>query len=293
MFANALKSVIPYTHPLVISQRFFDGTVECGIATYIVINKEGWIMTSAHVLGALLYAQKHEKEIAEYEKRETEIKSNPKLKPNQRKRMLQKLIINNKWITNQSYWWGQDGVKVDDYIYNSFRDLAIGKIESFDEKSISAFPTFKNPQNELLTGTSLCKLGFPFHQIKATFDESANVFSFEPGALPMPRFPLEGIHTRVSIIIHEKTKDKAKFIETSSPGLRGQSGGPIFDTDGNIWGLQSRTNHLALGFSPKKKTGKKEVEEHQFISVGIGTHVEEIVNFLTDNNIEFNLEAVN
>lgn len=293
MFANTLKSVIKYTHPLVVSQRFYDGTVECGIGTYIILNNEGWVMTSAHMLGAALFAQKHGKEIAEHEKRKSEIVSNPKLKPNQRKRLLQKLPFNNKWITNQSYWWGRNDTKVNNYIYNTFRDIAIGKLEPFYEENEPIYPIFKNPKNELPPGTSLCKLGFPFHQIKATFDENKKMFSFEPGALPMPRFPIEGIHTRGVLIVHEETKDQAKFIETSSPGLRGQSGGPIFDTVGNVWGLQSRTNTLALGFTPKLKIGKKEVEEHQFINVGIGTHVEEIVNFLTENNIAFNLEPVN
>jgi hypothetical protein len=39
---------------------------------------------------------------------------------------------------------------------------------------------------------------------------------------------------------------KVKFIETSTPGLRGQSGGPLFDAKGEIWGIQSRTNFLEL-----------------------------------------------
>ena len=73
--------------------------------------------------------------------------------------------------------------------------------------------------------------------------------------------------------------------------MRGQSGGPIFDINGYIWGLQSRTTHYALGFNPKIKKDNKEVEEHQFLNAGVGTHVEEIVNFLTEHNIKFNLST--
>jgi len=37
-------------------------------------------------------------------------------------------------------------------------------------------------------------------------------------------------------------------IELSTPGLRGQSGGPLFNSEGIICGMQSSTNHLHLGF---------------------------------------------
>jgi hypothetical protein len=291
MFAEALKSVVKYTYPVVISQRLYNREVKCGIASFIILNEEGWILTSAHVLGVFLSVEKHKKEIAEYEKRKAEIESNRKLNHKQRKKMLKKLPMNDKWLTNHSYWWGLDGVKVNGFHYNSFIDLAVGKLVPFDNKAISTYPIFKDPKEELLPGTSLCRLGFPFHNISATFDESKNIFTLEKGAIPLPRFPIDGIHTRVAIAVDKESKKQAKFIETSSPGLRGQSGGPIFDVNGNIWGLQSRTTHLPLGFSPKVKYNKSEVEEHQFINVGLGTHVEEIINFLKENNIRFNIST--
>ena len=36
------------------------------------------------------------------------------------------------------------------------------------------------------------------------------------------------------------------MFETTSPGLRGQSGGPIFSPDGLIYGIQSMTKHIDL-----------------------------------------------
>lgn len=47
------------------------------------------------------------------------------------------------------------------------------------------------------------------------------------------------------------------FIETSTPRLRGQSGGPIFDVNGAIWAIQSQTHHLKLGFGDNQNTLKK------------------------------------
>lgn len=291
MFAKALKSVSVYTYPVIISQRFYNENVKCSCATFIILNEEGWILTSAHVLALLNIAKKHSIEYSDYKKRKVEIESNPKLNIKQKNKRIKHLPINKQWIINQSYWWGKDRVAINNFFIDRMADLAIGRIEPFDSKSISVYPTFKNPKKELSVGTSLCRLGFPFHNINASFDEDKNSFQIAPGVLPMPRFPIEGIHTRVAIFVDEKSKREVKFIETSSPGLRGQSGGPIFDIYGNIWGLQSRTSSFSLGFKPKVKHGNKEVEENQFINVGLGTHVEEIVHFLTDKKIKFNLST--
>ena len=84
----------------------------------------------------------------------------------------------------------------------------------------------------MLPGTSLCRLGFPFHQINATFDPVTRKFALAPDVLPIPRFPNDGIHTRVPVVISPDGQRQVKFIETSSPGLKGQSGGPIFDQSG-------------------------------------------------------------
>src|SRR5690606_28155165 len=127
-------------------------------------------------------------------------------------------------------------------------------------------------------GTSLCKLGYPFYDVMAQYEEGKNMFQFDPSIFPIPRFPIEGIYTRN--ILLEKGKEiniQPKFIETSTPGLRGQSGGPTFDTDGRIWAIQSQTRHLPLGFTPKVKKDNKEVEENQFLNVGWGAHVESIL----------------
>ena len=155
---------------------------------------------------------------------------------------------------------------------------------------ISVYPVFKDPISNINIGTSLCKLGFPFHEIKASFDDAKNAFELAPGSVPLPLFPIEGIYTRNVIAGRSKDgKYEIKFLETSTPGLRGQSGGPIFDSNGTVWSLQSRTSHFPLGFSPKVKKDGKEVEENQFLNVGWGIHPELIVTFLRDNGVKFRL----
>lgn len=287
MFADAYHEVSSFTHPVVSSIRYYDNTVECSLGAFVILNPEGWIVTVAHILSGNIAFQKHSKEITGYKEQVSAIEQDPGLSLQQKRKQINGLESNPKWVINNSIWWGFDGLRIDNFKILPEADLAIGQLSPFDLNIISTYPVLKDPAN-LPLGTSLCKLGFPFHSIKATFDEQGNTFVFEPGALPVPRFPIEGIFTRH--VVAGKTKNgkyEIKFIETSSPGLRGQSGGPIFDTKGTVWGIQSRTIHFPLGFSPKVKKNGREVEENQFLNVGWGVHPELLIAFLRDTGIQF------
>ncbi len=280
MFASALKRVTPFTQPVIISKRLASGQVECGCATFIILNADGWILTAAHVINDLLAKQAHDRERAKYKADVATIEANARLNAKQRKRQISKLPRNPKWITNVSYWWGADGVRADNFDCDDLADLALSKLDPFDPAQVAGFPVFRDPANKLAPGTSLCRLGFPFHEIAATYDEAADVFRLPDGTLPVPRFPMDGIYTRGVNFLDKASGRRVEYVETSTPGLRGQSGGPIFDVEGRICGLQSRTNYLALGFSPIVKRDGKEVQEHQFLNVGLGPQVKEILAFL-------------
>jgi hypothetical protein len=289
VFAKAYGIASQFTQPVILSIRLFDGTVDCLLGAFTILNKEGWIVTVRHMIDPGQAAKEHAGQIAEHLKNISDIESNPRLTYKQKRRALSKHRANPKWITNYSYWWGMDGRKVEGMFILPEADIALGKLEPFRSDEVSAYPIIKNPQN-LMIGTSLCKLGFPFHKISATFDEKTGNFRLADGTLPVPRFPLEGLYTRNAIAGWSKDKKyQIKFLETSSPGLRGQSGGPIFDAEGVVWSIQSRTAHLPLGFSPKIVRNGKEIEENQFLNVGIGVHPELLVQFLQDHNVEFQL----
>jgi len=289
MFAEAYKIVSSFTYPVVISTRHYNGTVNCACGSFIFLNKNGWFLSAFHIMNSFLLFKKQRMAIQEYEEKAMKINNNSSLKPSQKRNKLKNLGYNPNWITNHSFWWGMDGLILDgDLTAFPKGDLVIGKLTPFNPELISAYPRIKNPKS-LPPGRNLCKLGFPFHEINAIFDDSTSAFRLTPGSIPIPRFPLEGIFTRTLVIKESTESEKSiKFIETSSPGLRGQSGGPIFDINGAIWGIQSHTKHFPLGFSPKLTRNGREIEENQFLNVGIGSHPETIVSFLEDNGIEFN-----
>ena len=287
MFSKANEIAEKYTHPVIVSIKYFNQRVESGVGSFVILNNEGWIITAAHILQPLFIHQQHAYEIKQFNERVAAIKTNSLWTDNEKQQHINSLSPNPNWITNFSFWWGNDVFVINHFEVLGENDLAIGRIENYHPTFQSVYPKFKNPSG-LKIGSSLCKLGFPFHNVKTEYIESQQSFRIDPSFFPIPRFPLEGIFTRN--VFKGKSKDQRfeiKFIETSTPGLRGQSGGPTFDVDGNIWAIQSQTQHLDLGFSPKVVRGNSHIEENQFLNVGWGVHVESILRFLTAHNVRF------
>ena len=84
--------------------------------------------------------------------------------------------------------------------------------------------------------------------------------------------------------------EPSAFIETSTPSLVGQMGGPVFDADAVVWGIQSHTMHHALGFRPPVPGGAAGEVEHQFLNTGLAVHAAVIRGFLDAEGIAFRSE---
>lgn len=294
MFAKAYRIANCFTLPVVISSRSDTGQCKSAIGASVVINRDGWILTSAHLITEIQRQQDSVKKHSAYgddiRKQEHDTAADKRFRKS-KIRTFQRPSAGS--VRNHSVWWGRDGAQLCDLSVLPASDLALGRLQPFDPDSVAHYPVFKNPTTDYAPGRSLCRLGFPFHEIKPTFDQEKNAFVLPQGAVPLPMFPLEGIFTRV-VIAPMPGLDQTvpgKFIETSSPGLMGQSGGPIVDSEGVVWALQSHTRHYPLGFSPpipgqsqsQLKSGAK--KEHQFLNVGIGVHTESILNLLNSRSV--------
>lgn len=290
MFTKAYAIASSCTLPVVISSRLSNNDCHSVIGACVVVNRNGWILTVAHLMKEIQRQQsnvlQHRTHNNDLQELEQDIVSD-RLYRKDRVRTLH--TPSKRSVKNHSVWWGRDGAQLCDMTMMPSADLALGRLEPFDPNSVAHYPIFKNPTRGYTPGHSLCRLGFPFHEIKPTFDEEKNAFVLPPGSVPLPLFPLEGIFTRVVLAPAPQEDDKpCKFIETSSPGLAGQSGGPIVDTNGVVWALQSHTRHYSLGFNPSAPTQHKNAEqkEHQFLNVGLGVHAELILHFLKHQGIE-------
>jgi hypothetical protein len=252
----------------------------------VVVNKEGWILTSGHIVQEFATMKASQQLLTDYQAKVQAIQANHALGPEKKRKMLAKLgAPDPKWISDFSFWWGVDGVNLKQVDANLDADIAVARMEPFNAGGVPNYPVLKDGNKTIASGTSLCRLGFPFHEIHPTY--AAGGFELPAGTLPMVFFPNEGILSRV--LIAKPEPEFAAFIETSSAGLPGQSGGPIFDQHGTVWGIQSHTMSLPLGFSPIVAGGKPGEKEHQFLNVGRGTHPKSITDLLAKAGADFTL----
>ncbi|MCL2032498.1 MAG: serine protease [Methanomassiliicoccaceae archaeon] len=287
MFAYACEKAAKFTRPLIISTRQMDGKVNATCGAFIVINREGWIITAGHMFDSFVKFQNDQNKIKEVNELNSSRNSDSGSPFNT-------IRTDPEWLTNHSFWWAWDGVRLVEAFVDRQIDICVGRLEPFDPKWIAEYPVFREPES-LKPGTSVCRLGFPFAQIESEFDESSKAFRIKKGVLPLPLFPNDGIHTR-NVLKKERSKEgnyEMLYIETSSPGLRGQSGGPIYDKEGRIYAMQVQTAHMPLGFQPTAEYEGKRVVENQFINVGIGIHAKTIMSILRDRNVKFQLDGDN
>lgn len=288
MFSKAYEIAKKYTLPLVVTIRFFDKTIEGGLGSFIILNDDGWLMTAAHNFGASFAFNQHQKEFKEYNDKVQKINSNKQLKQGKKRALLKAIKPNKKWVTNFAILLSGKPIKIEEYYIYGKHDIAFFRINKTAIKDQKDFPKIIDP-SKIKSGTSLCKLGFPFVEFKPTFNESNNQFELPPNLLPVPLFPIEGLYTRNLLDGIEEGGANVKYLETSSPGLKGQSGGPIFDSEGNIYAVQSKNVTMPLGFTGSVKVKGKTVEENQFINVGIGVHPETLKFFLDKHGIKYTM----
>lgn len=282
MFAKACEKVYKFTRPVIVSTRSVDGTVASSVATFFIVNPEGWILTAGHIFDSFMQFRQDQDKIKELQKINEAHEGRESLGPSK------KIEPDPKWLTNHSFWWGWDGLRLADVYVNREIDVCLGRLEGFKPDMVSEYPVFRDPKT-MVPGTSLCRTGFPFNNVAADFDAEKNAFRIKPGVLPIAFFPNDGIHTR-NVLTSQHSKDggyPVMYVETSTPGLRGQSGGPIFDTEGRIYAMQVRTNHMPLGFHPVSHYNGSEVIENQFLNVGIGVHGKVLQDIMRDRHVKF------
>lgn len=290
MFREAIATARQFTAPVVLSRISAGGKCASSIGAFVVVNTDGWIVTAAHILEQLSEMVKQSDETKALRAKKQEIEADNSLSGNQKKKAIARLGRPHPDSTvHCSSWWGKDGHQLVDARAIGLIDLGVGRLTPFDPSWVPVYPVFKDPTKDYEPGTSLCKLGFPFHSITPTYDPTADTFRLPPGAVPLPMFPMDGIFTRVAEIVVDGAPPPPfplQWLETSSPGLRGQSGGPIFDAKGTIWGIQVNTGHYPLGFNPPVP-GKPNEKEYQFLNVGRGVHAQTILSFFESQGITY------
>ena len=162
--------------------------------------------------------------------------------------------------------WGWDGVGIDEAIFDDATDMAAGRLDPFDPEWVSEYP--------LLSDGSGISIGGSFGRLGYAIEEG------DDSALAAPLF-------NSGIISQIRDGPDMRCIITSSAGMKGQSGGPLFDSEGYVIGMQTLTRCVPLGYSGANDDG---VMKPLMSIEGMALHIDSMRRFLDAAGISYRIE---
>ncbi len=294
MFVDAIEKIKGYTKAIhTITREYGSDIVIHGAATLFFINENGEAITCKHVAFLLAQADQVNANFKSF-KSERDALTGKGGKYRAKLRGLETKYGYKEGITVQikNRFMGcvdkMSGVEIQ---LHPTCDLAIIKFKGFDKIIYTEYARLLKDSSMIKPGKFLCRLGFPFPEysnFEYNKDSDDIEWTTEDGRGVTPYFSLEGMITRGLV---DQTGNKIG-IEMSTPGLKGQSGGALFDQNGIIYGMQSSTHHLHLGFDLKDKeiqegSKTRKVSNYPFLHLGNCVHIDIIKEFLKANGIKF------
>lgn len=296
MFVKGIEIAKGYTRCIkTIMRSYGSNEIMRGCGSCIIVNDEGWLLTCKHIVEGLLKVEGPINSKYDCFKQERNlIKALPKGK---QKKELEKLEqkygysktaaptvqLKNLFI---GVFNGRVSVK---FIVHPTYDLALVKLNGFNDLTCNNYPLFKDATTNLKQGMSLCRLGFPFAEFTDyQYDAQSDCLDWiGTGGAESPCFPIDGILTRFV-----NDNNGVYGIEMSTPGLIGQSGAPLFDKEGVVCGMQFATHSEPLGFDQVNREiivnrKKKKVSDHPFMHLGRCIHVDVIKRFMDENGVKY------
>jgi hypothetical protein len=145
MFTKAYDIAKTFTHPLVVSIRFFDNTIESGLGAFVIINNDGWLMTVAHNLVAAFAFNQHQQELKDHIEKVEKINANKQIKDHQRNAMAKAIKPNPKWITDFAIILAGKPIAILEYHIYRENDIAFLRVDKSVVEVQINFPIIINP----------------------------------------------------------------------------------------------------------------------------------------------------
>ncbi|MFI5180320.1 MAG: trypsin-like peptidase domain-containing protein [Thermoanaerobaculia bacterium] len=292
MFTRAIQKVSAFTRPIHFISRYYGSAeVRPGAATMFFINADGFALTCRHVSDQLFLSRTLPAAYATFKAAVAAPRG--KLTAPRHLREVEKRFrfTHDTLIELQFHFMNCVDTLTDIKITpHPTLDLALIQFQGFTKLDCNTFPLFpKDPAAGPRQGQFVCRLGFPFPEFSNfSYDATTDAIVWNStGRIDTPQFPIEGMVTR-------QVMDAAGQVvgfEVSTPGLRGQSGGPAFTVDGVVLGMQSTTFHVDLDFDVDLIVPRgghmRPVRESAVMHVGRCVHVEAIKAFLRSHNVTF------
>ena len=289
MFVTAIQKVSEFTRPVLFISRYYGSTeIQPGLAALFFVTGDGWALTCRHVVQEIIAEKSIASRRTAFESDLASVKS--KLSRNARKKIETKHGLNSlaPFEHQARFGFGAGGQINWNWQLHPNYDVALVHFQSFSNTWCSTFPTFGLNGSDLQPGKTICRLGYPFPEFtNFAYDAKSDTIDWtSSGSTNTPRFPIDGMVSRL-------VADGGKLIgfELTTPGLRGQSGGPAFDKDGKIWGMQSQTCHLDLNFDVEQNVfrggKKKKITSYPFLHAGRCVHIDVLKDFMRQHNVAF------
>ncbi|MDO4544501.1 MAG: serine protease [Clostridia bacterium] len=287
MFAEAIEKVARFTRPIyTIRRRYPDNSIVKDCGTLFFVNDNGTALTTKQIASSFIAAEQLDKKYKDYLAERSNLRHDDSFKFEER-------------LLAKRYGFVKDAVI---QIRNSFVNCVSGEqgfTIKIHPKYELALIQFNSPQKYLYSGhavlakqvpkigTSVCRLGYPFPEFtNFRFNAEADRIEFNnEGRTSVSYFPVDGIITR-----YISDTDRLFAIETGTAGMVGNNGGPMFDRDGLVCGMQFAIATMRQTLNAPNKTDAEgnpippQVFEYRF---GSCIHIDVIKDFLRANDVRF------
>ena len=293
MFVEAIEKVSQFTRPIKFVTRLYGQSEQNllpGAATLFFVNEDGWAVTCKHVAQQFINEAPLRQHYLQFAAQWRQIRQQPDFQ-NQLARLEQQFgyAVGTTISITSGFVDCFETLENIHIVPHPQHDLALLKLTG-KKRRYGSPAVFLADTAAVKPGKSLCRLGYPFAEF-ADFRHNRDLDDVEwttGNAASLQSFPIDGIVTRH---LYDES-GQASVLEISTPGLRGQSGGPLFDGNGIVYGMQFATRHLHLGFDQINQQVWLEnqpanISNHPFLHVGMCIHASVIKAFLKENDVKF------
>lgn len=280
MYKKSIKDNSKFLVPFIQGIKYYGSDeIEHVSGTMIILNENGDLLTCKHIANQFIVNDKLNNNYHILINEINNCKNKEELKQLEKKHNLKKDTV---VLSKIDLPFKTSDIEIK---FHKYLDVAVIRFKGIKVK-LDNYPVFSTKMP--MQGQSVCKLGyaFPEYSLFEYSKEKNDIVLKENKISNFPLFPMDGIVTRHMI----DEKGNPSMFEMSTPGIRGQSGGPIFSPEGIVYGIQSMTKQLDLNFdidgNVKRGIENKKVVYTPFINLGIGVSSSEIIKFLDENNIE-------